>query len=481
MLELILSAGLLIVAPASFHPALADYVFAKAAERPVRLVALEDVLASAPGIDDPERLKRFLYKAHRTEQVGFVLLIGDADVLPVRYMTLDRLHAPAFDYAFYPSDLYYADVAKPDGSFEDWNGSREGFHAGYFGEVHGEKHKQGPINFDRIDYVPELAVGRWPCSTAAEVRSVARKTLRHLAAVRRARSDAASSRSAESGSRGRSGSERLPTTPSVPSVPSTSNATASISRETALLIAVDGWIDNTPAMDVVAASLAPRFAAERLYWSGVHRQVGAPAPDEAQVLRAIARSPALVLHSGHGNDDVWEKALSVGSLPKLGNDSRPAVMMSAGCSTARFATLPPYEAYVDVDGIEHAGTNHGEVFTAPPPPPRPYQRGRFNPTGLGECLVRGAEGGAVAYIGCNTGSQPCALTLQAAFAEAAGRAFSDGDGSPQTVGSAWRRALAEYVRRERLRELAPTADWYPASIFFQGMKFMLFGDPTAPL
>ena len=155
-------------------------------------------------------------------------------------------------------------------------------------------------------------------------------------------------------------------------------------------------------------------------------------------------------------------------------------MMSAGCSTARFATLPPYEAYVDVAGVEHAGTNHGEVFTSPPPPPAPYQRGKYNPTGLGERLVREGPGGAVAYIGCNTGSQPCALTLQLAFAEAAARTNAEDGGEP-TAGSAWRWAVAEYVRRERLRELVPTPDWYPASIFFQGMKFMYFGDPTALL
>ena len=40
----------------------------------------------------------------------------------------------------------------------------------YFGEVRGEKNKSDPINFDRIDYRPELAVGRWPVDTEAEVR-----------------------------------------------------------------------------------------------------------------------------------------------------------------------------------------------------------------------------------------------------------------------------------------------------------------------
>jgi len=67
------------------------------------------------------------------------LLVGDATVLPVRYMVLDRVAPAAFDTAFYPSDLYYADVARNDGSFEDWNGRKDGFHAQYFGEIHGEK------------------------------------------------------------------------------------------------------------------------------------------------------------------------------------------------------------------------------------------------------------------------------------------------------------------------------------------------------
>ena len=38
----------------------------------------------------------------------------------------------------------------------------------YFGEVRGEKNKQDPINFDQVDYRPEIAVGRWPVSTPEE-------------------------------------------------------------------------------------------------------------------------------------------------------------------------------------------------------------------------------------------------------------------------------------------------------------------------
>ena len=172
------------MAPAKFHGALKEYVEHKQKLRPTELVALEDVLKSTDGVDDPERLKRFLYDAWRKHDLGYVLLVGDVDVMPVRYMVLDRNTPAAFDYAFYPSDLYYADLAKQDGGFDDWNARKDGFHAGYFGEVRGEHFKKDPINYDEIDYRPEIAVGRWPVGTADEVKVVADKSMAYEDAVR---------------------------------------------------------------------------------------------------------------------------------------------------------------------------------------------------------------------------------------------------------------------------------------------------------
>jgi len=169
--------GLLVVAPRDISVALTDFVAEKKTRLPTELVVLEEILAASKGVDDAEKLKRFLYDKWLGGEVAYVLLAGDADVLPVRYMVLDRITPAAFDYSFYPSDLYYADLAKSDGSFEDWNGQREGFHAGYFGEVRGEKNKDGPVNYDAVDYRPEVAVGRWPVSTPEQARAVAAKTL----------------------------------------------------------------------------------------------------------------------------------------------------------------------------------------------------------------------------------------------------------------------------------------------------------------
>lgn len=440
---------LIVVTPASLREALAPYVEHRSREFTVEVALLEDVLAKRDGADDPEKLKRFLYDAWKERAARYVLLVGDADVLPVRYMVLDRVTAPAFDYAFYPSDLYYADVAKPDGSFEDWNGAKDGFHARYFGEVRGEKNKNDPINFDDIDYLPELALGRWPVSTSEETAIMVAKM---LAFERSVRDGAASSPGGAQGS-----------------------GAAALRGRSAAFIMVGGWVDARSRMDRMAASLGESWMIQKRYYRGGDERFDTPPPNEEQVVDLLNTGVTLVFHAGHGHDHGWEHCIHTGSLKTIENAKHPAIILSAGCSTARFATLPPYEPYVDIDGVEHAGTNAGQVFDAPPPPPAPYQRGPYNPTGLGEQLLRASENGAAAYFGCNTGSQPCGLTLLDGFAEAIGTLDSP------RLGDCWKHAIAHYVERERLRGLVPTDSWYPASIFFQGMKFMLFGDPTLPL
>ena len=423
---------MVVVAPSSFHNALGDFVKYRSAQRPVELVSLEKILQETPGVDDPEKLKRWLFDAWTKRHVGFVLLVGDADVLPVRYMMLDRGTRPAFDTAFYPSDLYYADLAKPDGTFDDWNGNKEGFHAGYFGEVHGETHKADPINFDRIDYRPEVALGRWPVNTVEEVERVAEKTIR---------------------------ADRLAVESNPENTPR------------ALFVYVPGWVDARPRMNQWAQTLPKGWSSETLFGG----RKGGPVPDARNVAEQLNRGTSLVFHVGHGFDDGWADSFDVRSLPGLKNANRLPVVLSAGCSTARFATLPPYEPYEDTKGTRHPGTNHGEVFNQPPPPPSPYARGSYNPSGLGERLVRQEQGGAVAYIGCNTGGQPCGITLLEGFALALQKA------PEPTLGQCWASAVRRYHDAEHLETLKPNDDWYPPSIFFQGMKYMLFGDPTLRL
>ncbi len=430
------SLRMLVIAPASFHSALRDFIAHKQRLLPTELRSLEEVLERSPGVDDPEKLKRFLYGEWRARGLGYALLVGDVDVLPVRYMTLDRVTPEAFDYAFYPSDLYYSDLAGPDGSFDDWNARKDGFHAGYFGEVRGEKNKGDPINFDAVDYRPDIAVGRWPASTAEEARRMAAKSIRYEESV-------------------------------------IVGVRPSLRR--AGFISVGGWVDTRDLLDRLAAGLPGGWQAEKRYYGDTNRPAVTAAPDHAQIRNLLTDGVGLLVHTGHGQPNAWEKCFSVQDLDRITNAAHLPVVISAGCSTAHFAPLPPYEPYVDANGREHAGTDHHEIFNAPPPPPSPYQRQAFNPTGLGEEFLKRGPDGAVAYIGCNTGSQPCGLTLVEGFMRALA-----GAARPR-LGDCWADAVRYYYDKENLAGLKPSQSWYPPSIFFQGMKFMLFGDPSLRL
>jgi hypothetical protein len=419
----------LIVAPETFHKALARYVTYKQKQLPAKLVSLEQILSSTAGVDDPEKLKRYLFDSWK-DKLTHVLLVGDADILPVRYMVLDRKVKEAFYYAFYPSDLYYSDLADAEGQFDDWNDSRDSFHAGYFGEVRGEYNKDDPINYDNVDYRPDIAVGRWPVSTVEQVELLISKSISYEQNL----------------------ADRKPS---------------------AALVSVGGWVDSRPAMDRVATELTDRnWSLEKRYYSDRRRDDQTPPPTEEQLKQLLNSGTSMIFHAGHGTDDTWQHCFSVKSISGLDNENGLPIMISAGCSTARFASLPPYEPYLDVEGHEHKGTNSGEVFKSPPPPPAPYQTGRFNRTGLGEQLLKQGPCGAVAYIGCNTGSQPCGLTLLDGFAQ------SVATREKPLLGDCWADAIRYYYSKERLAHLKPTDGWYPPSIFFQGMKFMLFGDPT---
>lgn len=149
--------ALSILCPAAWIELARPLAEARSKQLALELTALEDVLASSSEGDAPERIKRHLFEAWRTRRVRYALLVGDSDVFPVRFMALDRFTPAAANFAFYACDLYYADVARADGSFDDWNAHREGPFARYFGEVRGEALKSDPINMDVISTCPS-----WP-------------------------------------------------------------------------------------------------------------------------------------------------------------------------------------------------------------------------------------------------------------------------------------------------------------------------------
>ncbi len=152
---------------------------------PAAIVTLEWIQANYTGTrpdggqDDATRIRDFLTEAYAEWGTEYVLLVGDADgadnggesgddLLQVRKFWVEGLQTsdgPLADYV--PSDLYYACL---DGTF-DYDAD------GLYGEL-----MDGPAG-EPIDLLAELAVGRAPADSAAEVRNFVAKTLAYEAAA----------------------------------------------------------------------------------------------------------------------------------------------------------------------------------------------------------------------------------------------------------------------------------------------------------
>jgi hypothetical protein len=115
--------------------------------------SLESLQSAYPNaLDDPDRIRRFLRDAHDMWGTQYVLLGGDSDVLPPRYV--DRTNA--IGQRHFVSDWYFACL---DGTWdENLNG------------LYGE-------NEDQPDLEPELILGRAPVSTPDEARRFVDRTI----------------------------------------------------------------------------------------------------------------------------------------------------------------------------------------------------------------------------------------------------------------------------------------------------------------
>ena len=297
---------LLIVAPQNFQEPLQPYIQFKQQYLPTEFASLEQVLKSTDGSDDPEKLKRFFYEAWRSRKLGYVLLVGDRDIMPVRYITTDRAAPAAFDYAFYPSDLYYGDVAKDDGTFDSWNAQRRGFHAQYFGEVRGEKNKRDPINYDQIHYRCQVAVGRWPVSNVQQLKTIVAKSMAYETGIR-------------------------------------DGSHAGLRK--ACLFNVQGFEDDRGRLDRIAVGLNGGWKAEEFFYADQNPQYRTAMPDPLEILDALNRGTTIAAHVGHGDTRDWAPpqdrrkvgpGFGVRSIKQLKNADRLPVIFSISCNTALF-------------------------------------------------------------------------------------------------------------------------------------------------
>ncbi len=392
-----------------------------------RIVTLETIKAAYPGRDEAEGVKRCLADYYSRHRLKYAMLVGDCDKFPVRYTCTDRTDPRACNTAFYPANLYYADLFEPDGSFEDWDYIKDG----YFGEVRGES-QAGEVNVDRVDLRLDLAIGRIPASTAAEVENYVAKVIAYEF-----------------------------------------NAYRAPWAKSALLLATTDWVaDACRIQEDIAAQSLGGYQVAKAYGLGNPCRA-TPVPDRALINQACNRGVGLVTYIGHGSPSSWHGVYSTRDMGGLDNHQRPPIAFAVACDTAHFATLPPYHPYTDSRGRHHAGCDAGEQFTAKPPQPACLQV-QDNPQSMAEAFLVTSKARAVAYVACVTGAQPMGTDLLKYFCEATQHQWA-------TLGGMWNYMLLRYHQVHVVPQLISSPNWAKVAEVHQPWKFHLFGDPSLRL
>jgi len=128
----------------------------------VAVATVEDITSITEGRDTQEKIRNWLRENAR--DYDYLFIIGHHWDIPMRTLNAiadgDNPYGDA-NYCPHPTDLYYADLSKPDE--ESWDSDGDG----YYGETW-DYHESG-ASMDAPDMAGELAVGRLNTSQASDV------------------------------------------------------------------------------------------------------------------------------------------------------------------------------------------------------------------------------------------------------------------------------------------------------------------------
>jgi len=415
------------------------------------------------GWDEPERIKTGIEIAHKTYGVKYVMLVGDSDMFPVRYTATDRVSNDSRGEnwqgygAYFASDLYYADLYKQDGSFDNWD--LNGNHL--YGELHGEYFSNDHINIDEIDMIPDVAVGRVPALTVQEVENYVTKVINYEKCTY------GETRSGTTREWFKSGLFIIPYSPND-------------DLDEIFLGAKENVVDDSLTSE-------RGFQTIRLYDPRVSgaASITNGTPTEDMIKWWMNNGVGFINFGGHGNRDVWDDVFYTWTLSDYTlHNSKLPIVLSVGCGTAQFAVQPPYEAYVDAYGGTHIGINNGELWPTPPTLPQPASlQTDIHDSFPEHMLVRYPNKGAIGYVGCVTGAQAWSKYLD--------EFFFQGYDQGVKLGDMWTNMVTEYcdtgksvsgislgpIGRGETSERSG-GDWFKVAGYHQPMKFILFGDPS---
>lgn len=406
--------------------------------------SLADRFFSA-GRDLPERIKKGIADYKNKYGIKWVMLVGDADKFPVRYLCRD-VPSPR---GYQASDLYYADLFKSDGSFDDWDGNGNSLYAQVLGTSSNN-------NIDSVDWHPDVAVGRVPASTVSEVNNYVQKIISYEL-----------------------------------------NAFNSPWFKRALLVTgCDDCGDAVGISDYIAANYLSGFKIIKHY----HTTTWQPyypkhAPKDATpsfiknmmdkrakpMTDYINQGVGFINYYGHGSWKDFSWVYDKRHLNDLTNTDKLPIIFSRACQTGEFAPSPPWQDYYDIKNVFHA--SHQPATSEIVPTPNPIQPGTGSGT-LHNCDLEARSEdwlvhritGAIAYIGCAGIANPGhADQLDKDFFKAYKLGY-------KTYGAMWAYMVQQFLDGhgyfDKQGNMIGKNDWERYAIWNALVRFNPFGDPS---
>ena len=121
------------------------------------------------GRDNPEKIKYYIKNAYDNWGIKYVLLVGNYLKMPIRYVENQDINKGFYEPRFI-SELYYADLYYPNGSFSSWDTNNNGIFGEWIGDSAEDKN---------IDLIPEVYVGRLACKKSFEVKIMVDKIIHY--------------------------------------------------------------------------------------------------------------------------------------------------------------------------------------------------------------------------------------------------------------------------------------------------------------
>ena len=388
------------------------------------------------GRDKAEKIKYFIKTAKEEWGITYVMLVGDFQTIPIRYV-YNADNNTGWNEPCFISELYYADLYDKNHNFSSWDASNNGI----YGEWYGHTAKDPDI-----DLYPDVFVGRLACINEAEVRVMVRKIITY-----------------ETTAYGQGWFKRFVVVAG-DTYPESLNPNWTGS---------EGEINTVDAIENMSGFEPIKLWTSDGSFSG-----------PKDVIRAINKGCGFLLFEGHANAfswsthptneaHIWINGLNTVTMGLLRNKQMLSICVVGGCHNNEFDVTPKNI----VKGLKEEGLRYFSSGTSP--------SGSFwKYTWIQECwgwkLTRISKGGSIATIGC-TGlgmSKEDKESFSGAGDYLEPTFFHEyGVNGTTILGKAWGNAISDYLNHYPINWETPAAK--DSAIDAKTVQqWALFGDPS---